>query len=56
MFGLFKRKSPIEKLQVKYNKLMKDYHEISKVNRKEAEKYYVQAETILTEIKAVQSK
>ncbi len=54
MFRFFKRKSEVEKLQEKYNQLMKTYHELSKVNRREAEKSYVEAENILKQINSLQ--
>jgi len=54
MFRFFKRKTEVEKLQTKYNQLMKDYHELSKVNRREAEKRYVEAEDIIRQINAMQ--
>ncbi|MGQ7869726.1 Lacal_2735 family protein [Sunxiuqinia sp. sy24] len=53
MFGLFRRKSEVEKLQLKYNKLMQKYYELSKVNRREAEKYYVEAEDLLKQINSM---
>jgi len=34
MFGLFKKKSEKEKLEVKYEKLLKEAHSLSTTNRK----------------------
>ncbi len=55
MFRFFKRKSEVEKLQAKYSQLMKAYHELSKINRREAEKRYVEAEDILRQINSMQN-
>ena len=41
MFGLFKKKTEVEKLQEKYQKLMKEAFEISKINRSESDAKYV---------------
>lgn len=46
MFGLFKKKSEKEKLADKYNKLMKEAFELSKVNRTESDKKYAEADAI----------
>lgn len=50
MFGLFKKKSEIEKLQDKYNKLMKEWHELSSINRSESDKKYAEAENVAKQI------
>ncbi|MBU2938808.1 Lacal_2735 family protein [Lacinutrix sp. C3R15] len=50
MFGLFKRKTKAEKLQEKYNKLMKQWHELSSTNRAESDKKYTEANAILEQI------
>ncbi|TBV24721.1 hypothetical protein DMZ43_14765 [Meridianimaribacter sp. CL38] len=46
MFNLFKKASPIEKLQKKYEKLMKDWHALSTSNRAESDKKYAEAQEI----------
>ncbi len=50
MFGLFKKKSELEKLQEQYNKLMKDWHALSSINRAESDKKYAEAEEIAKKI------
>lgn len=50
MFGLFKKKSEVEKLQEKYEKLMKEWHALSSINRSESDKKYAEAETIAKQI------
>lgn len=54
MFGLFKKKSKVEVLQKKYERLMKEWHELSTVNRSESDKKYAEAELILQEMEALQ--
>ena len=43
MFGIFKKKSELEKLQDRYKSLMKDWHALSSVNRAESDKKYAEA-------------
>lgn len=53
MFGLFKSKSPIEKLQEKYNKLMAEAHRLSSVNRTASDAKAAEADKVLKEIEAL---
>lgn len=46
MFGLFKKKSEKEKLAEKYNKLMQEAFELSKVNRTQSDQKYAEADAI----------
>lgn len=50
MFGLFKKKSEVEKLNDKYKSLMKEWHELSSINRSESDKKYAEAEAVLIDI------
>ena len=50
MFGLFKQKSEVEKLQNQYEKLMTKYHKLSTVNRTEADKVYAMAQELVEHI------
>lgn len=50
MFGLFKKKTKKQLLNKKYDQLMKDYYELSKVNRKAADQKYAEAEEVLKQI------
>ncbi len=54
MLGLFKKKSKIEILQKKYEKLMAQWHKLSSVNRAESDKKYAEAENILKQIEILQ--
>lgn len=50
MFGLFKKKSELEKLQDKYKALMKEWHALSSINRSESDKKYEEANQVLKQI------
>ncbi len=56
MFGLFKKSSETEKLQKKYEKLMKEWHALSTTNRSESDKKYAEAQKIQDQIDTLQSK
>ena len=56
MFNLFKKKSEIEILQKKYEKLMAQWHQLSSINRAESDKKYAEAEEILEKIEALKQK
>ncbi|QRM89991.1 Lacal_2735 family protein [Lacinutrix sp. WUR7] len=55
MFGLFKKKTKAEKLQEKYNKLMKEWHQLSSINRSESDKKYQEANAVLDEIESLKT-
>lgn len=46
MFSLFKKKSPADKLQAEYDKLMKEAHRLSTVNRTDSDAMYAKADEI----------
>jgi chaperonin cofactor prefoldin len=48
--GLFKRKSPQEKLQKKYKKLLEDFHRLSSIDRKKADAALAESEEVMKEI------
>lgn len=50
MFSFFKKKSEIEILQEKYQKLMQESHKLSTINRAESDKKYAEAEEIAKKI------
>ncbi|MDN5205454.1 Lacal_2735 family protein [Fulvivirgaceae bacterium BMA10] len=56
MFGVFKKKSKVEVLQKRYEKLMKLSHQLSTSNRAESDKKYAEAEEVLKEIDSLQKK
>ena len=54
MFGLFKKKSEVEVLQTKYEKLMKEAFELSRVNRTAGDRKYSEADDVMNKIEALQ--
>lgn len=50
MFGLFKKKSKLDKLRDQYAKLQKDAFELSKTNRQLADQKTAEAEKIAQQI------
>ena len=54
MFGLFKSKSKLEVLQSEYEKLMKDWHKLSSIDRAKSDMKYVEAQKILDQIEVLQ--
>lgn len=55
MFGLFKKKTELEKLQEKYQSLMKEWYTLSSINRAESDKKYAEAEAVAKQIEALNS-
>jgi predicted transcriptional regulator YdeE len=53
MFHFFKKKSNVEKLQEKYEKLMKEWHQFSTTNRSKSDEKYAEAQKVLDEIEAL---
>jgi hypothetical protein len=46
MFRIFKRNSKREKLEKKIKKLLKEWHELSSINRAASDKKYAEAQEI----------
>ena len=53
MYGIFKKKSPQEKLQAQYKKLMSEAHKLSQVNRSAGDEKYAEAEEVLKKLEAL---
>ena len=53
MFGIFKKKSEVEKLNEKYQKLMQEAFELSKTDRKASDEKTAEANEILRKIDEV---
>ncbi len=53
MFGLFKKKSKIEKLEEKFKKLMQEWHNLSTINRSASDQKYVEAQLVGEQINAL---
>ena len=54
MFGLFKKKSELEKLQDKYKKLLEESFKLSTTNRSESDKKQAEAQAVLEQIEVLQ--
>jgi len=55
MFGLFKKKSKVEKLQLEYRKLMEEAHKLSTTNRKMSDDKTYEANEVLKEIDKIKA-
>ena len=53
MMGLFKKKTEKEKLQQKYEKLMKESFTLSKTNRRASDEKAAEADQVLKRIEAL---
>lgn len=53
MFGLFKKKSEIEKLYDQYNQLMKEAHTLSTSNRSASDAKHAEADELMKKIEAL---
>ena len=56
MFGLFKKKSPVEKLQEKYRKLLAEAHTLSQRDRRASDLKMAEAEAVAQQIEELKSK
>ena len=56
MFGFFKKKTEIEKLQEKYRALLSEAHKLSTVNRSASDAKVAEAEEILKKMDALKAK
>ena len=55
MFGIFKKKSEVEKLQEVYKKLMEEAYKLQSINRSQSDHKYQEADNILKKIENLQS-
>ncbi len=53
MFGLFKKKSALEKHQELYKTLMKQAYKLQSINRKESDQKYADADLVLKKIESL---
>ena len=56
MFGLFKKKSQLQKYQELYKKLMEDAYKLQSINRSDSDQKYLEADLILKKIESLQAK
>jgi hypothetical protein len=55
MFGIFKKKTEVEKLQEKYKKLMEEGFKLQSINRSDSDQKYLEADIVLKKIEALQA-
>lgn len=55
MFGIFKKKSELEKLQIKYKKLMEEAYKLQSINRSDSDQKYLEADQVLKQIDALKA-
>ena len=56
MFGIFKKKTEVEKLQSKYKALLKEAFELSKINRSKSDQKTFEADEIYKQIETLSKK
>jgi len=56
MFGLFKKKTEVERLQSKYEALLKEAFELSKINRSKSDQKTFEADEIYKQIETLSKK
>jgi hypothetical protein len=54
MFGIFKKKSEKEKLQQRYERLLKEAHDLSSTNRKESDRKTYEADLLAKEMEGLE--
>ncbi|GAA4326514.1 hypothetical protein GCM10023115_38850 [Pontixanthobacter gangjinensis] len=55
MFGLFKKKSEVEKLEIKYRNLLEEAHRLSTSNRSLSDEKMYEANEVLKEIDKIKA-
>jgi len=55
MFGIFKKKSELEKLQSKYENLMKEAYSLSTSDRKKSDEKTYEAEEVMKQLIALKA-
>ena len=55
MFKFLRKKTPVEKLQNQYKKLMSEWHDLSSIDRAASDEKYLQAQKVLDEIDKINS-
>jgi len=56
MFGFFKKKTEMQKLQEKYKKLQQEAFDLSKINRTLSDEKTAEAEAVLKQMEALPKK
>ena len=56
MFNFFRKKSELEKLEIQFNKLLEECHQLSKTNRKLSDEKYAMAQELVPLIEELKKK
>ena len=56
MFGIFKKKTEVEKLEIKYKALLKEAYDLSKKNRSKSDQKTFEAEEVSKQIEILNKK
>jgi len=56
MFGIFKKKTKIEKLEIKYKALLKEAYDMSKTSRSKSDQKTFEAEEVSKKIEILKEK
>lgn len=56
MFTIFKKKSPIDKLEAKHVKLLEEWHKLSSINRTASDLKFAEAQDVAALIEDLKSK
>lgn len=55
MLNLFKRTTPLQKLQQEYERLLKEAHKLSSINRRASDEKHAEAQEVLNRIEAMRN-
>ena len=53
MFGIFKKKTEVEKLKEKHVRLLKEAHQLSSVNRRKSDEKLSESEEVMKRIREI---
>ncbi len=56
MFGLFKKKTELEKLEIKYKALLKEAYDLSKIDRSKSDQKTLEAVKVSKQIEILKAK
>ncbi len=56
MFGLFKKKTELEKLEIKYKALLKETYDLSKIDRSKSDQKTLEADKVSKQIEILKAK
>ena len=56
MFGLFKKKTELEKLEIKYRALLKEAYDLSKIDRSKSDQKSFEADKVSKQIEIIKAK